>query len=249
MQVRRGQSRWYSGNAGETRVTPITTIRNDGSAQHGGSRDNLDAGRAGRQRPAQPGPTRPAHRHAARSAGAAGAGLQRALRPGPAARARADGPGAGHLRPGGARRGVRGAACAAPVPEVHGRPGPGDVPADRRALRRRRPPGLERRGRRNGPAQAGRRTARLRRAEGPDLRGLARQAAGGSAGGWREAAGAFGAAGTYCSVADICDEDSLARVRAYKQQLKAAAKNAATNPGTNTAANAGTTASTSPAPK
>ena len=41
--------------------------------------------------------------------------------------------------------------------------------------------------------------------------------------GWREAAGAFGAAGTYCSVADICDEDSLARVRAYKQQLKAAA--------------------------
>ena len=39
--------------------------------------------------------------------------------------------------------------------------------------------------------------------------------------GWREAAGTFGAAGTYCSVADICDEDSLARVRAYKQQLKA----------------------------
>jgi hypothetical protein len=28
-------------------------------------------------------------------------------------------------------------------------------------------------------------------------------------------------------VADICDEDSLARVRAYKQQLKAAAKTAA----------------------
>ena len=45
--------------------------------------------------------------------------------------------------------------------------------------------------------------------------------------GWREAAGAFGAAGTCCSVADICDEDSLARVRAYKQQLKAAAKTAA----------------------
>ena len=48
--------------------------------------------------------------------------------------------------------------------------------------------------------------------------------------GWREAAGAFGAAGTYCSVADIYDEDSLARVRAYKQQLKAAAgKNAGEN--------------------
>lgn len=42
--------------------------------------------------------------------------------------------------------------------------------------------------------------------------------------GWREAAGPFGAAGSYCSVADISDEDSLARVRAYKQQLKAAAK-------------------------
>ena len=42
--------------------------------------------------------------------------------------------------------------------------------------------------------------------------------------GWREAAGAFGDPGSYCSVADISDEDSLARVRAYKQQLKAAAK-------------------------
>jgi uncharacterized HhH-GPD family protein len=55
--------------------------------------------------------------------------------------------------------------------------------------------------------------------------------------GWREAAGAFGAAGTYCSVADICDEDSLARVRAYKQELKAAAKTAA---GTGAAAGTGT---------
>jgi uncharacterized HhH-GPD family protein len=42
--------------------------------------------------------------------------------------------------------------------------------------------------------------------------------------GWREAAGPFGEAGSYCSVADISDEDSLARVRAYKQELKAAAK-------------------------
>jgi uncharacterized HhH-GPD family protein len=42
--------------------------------------------------------------------------------------------------------------------------------------------------------------------------------------GWREAAGAFGQPGSYCSVADISDEDSLARVRAYKQELKAAAK-------------------------
>ncbi|HEY0716549.1 MAG TPA: HhH-GPD-type base excision DNA repair protein [Streptosporangiaceae bacterium] len=42
--------------------------------------------------------------------------------------------------------------------------------------------------------------------------------------GWREAAGPFGQDGSYCSVADIRDEDSLARVRAYKQELKAAAK-------------------------
>jgi uncharacterized HhH-GPD family protein len=42
--------------------------------------------------------------------------------------------------------------------------------------------------------------------------------------GWREAAGSFGEVGSYCSVADISDDDSLARVRAYKQELKAAAK-------------------------
>ncbi|MCW2935018.1 MAG: hypothetical protein JWM19_5980 [Actinomycetia bacterium] len=40
--------------------------------------------------------------------------------------------------------------------------------------------------------------------------------------GWREAAGAFGAAGSFVSVADITDEDSLGRVRAYKQSKKAA---------------------------
>ena len=42
--------------------------------------------------------------------------------------------------------------------------------------------------------------------------------------GWREAAGTFGAKGSYLSVADITDAESLGRVRAYKQQLKAAAK-------------------------
>lgn len=41
--------------------------------------------------------------------------------------------------------------------------------------------------------------------------------------GWREAAGAYGADG-YRSVADITDAGSLAKVREYKQQLKAAAK-------------------------
>jgi len=42
--------------------------------------------------------------------------------------------------------------------------------------------------------------------------------------GWREAAGTFGAEGSYLSVADIRDAESLARVRSYKQELKAAAK-------------------------
>ena len=42
--------------------------------------------------------------------------------------------------------------------------------------------------------------------------------------GWREAAGKFGAKGSHLSVADISDADSLARVRTYKQELKAAAK-------------------------
>jgi uncharacterized HhH-GPD family protein len=40
--------------------------------------------------------------------------------------------------------------------------------------------------------------------------------------GWREAAGAFGTEGSYLSVADITDAESLGRVRAYKQELKAA---------------------------
>jgi uncharacterized HhH-GPD family protein len=44
--------------------------------------------------------------------------------------------------------------------------------------------------------------------------------------GWQEAAGKFGRPGTFLSVADITDGGSLARVRAYKQQMKAAAKSA-----------------------
>jgi uncharacterized HhH-GPD family protein len=42
--------------------------------------------------------------------------------------------------------------------------------------------------------------------------------------GWREAAGPYGHEGSYVSVADIVDDDSLAQVRAHKKQLKAAAK-------------------------
>jgi len=45
--------------------------------------------------------------------------------------------------------------------------------------------------------------------------------------GWRQAAGHFGEKGGHYSVADITDAASLAAVRAYKQNLKAAAKAAA----------------------
>jgi uncharacterized HhH-GPD family protein len=42
--------------------------------------------------------------------------------------------------------------------------------------------------------------------------------------GWREAAGAYGEEGSYRSVADITGPESLARVRAFKQEQKKAAK-------------------------
>ncbi|MBO0869177.1 MAG: Fe-S cluster assembly protein HesB [Micromonosporaceae bacterium] len=42
--------------------------------------------------------------------------------------------------------------------------------------------------------------------------------------GWREAAGQYGEQGGHYSVADVVDDESLAKVREYKQQVKAAAK-------------------------
>ncbi|MEV6843959.1 HhH-GPD-type base excision DNA repair protein [Actinoplanes sp. NPDC051411] len=42
--------------------------------------------------------------------------------------------------------------------------------------------------------------------------------------GWREAAGGYGEVDAYRSVADIVDEESLAKVRAYKKQAKAEAR-------------------------
>lgn len=42
--------------------------------------------------------------------------------------------------------------------------------------------------------------------------------------GWREAAGGYGDADAYRSVADVTGPDSLRRVREYKQQMKAEAK-------------------------
>lgn len=42
--------------------------------------------------------------------------------------------------------------------------------------------------------------------------------------GWQEATGGYGEAGVYRSVADITDDESLAKVREHKKQMKAAAK-------------------------
>ena len=42
--------------------------------------------------------------------------------------------------------------------------------------------------------------------------------------GWRAAAGDYGKAGTHMSVADVRDAGTLAKVRSYKKQAKAAAK-------------------------
>ncbi|MEU5975579.1 HhH-GPD-type base excision DNA repair protein [Streptomyces sp. NPDC047315] len=42
--------------------------------------------------------------------------------------------------------------------------------------------------------------------------------------GWREAAGAYGEAGSYRSAADITGPESLAKVRSHKQEMKRAAR-------------------------
>ncbi|MFE7960295.1 MULTISPECIES: HhH-GPD-type base excision DNA repair protein [unclassified Streptomyces] len=47
--------------------------------------------------------------------------------------------------------------------------------------------------------------------------------------GWREAAGAYGESQCFRSVADITGPESLAKVRAHKQEMKAAAKAAKAN--------------------
>jgi uncharacterized HhH-GPD family protein len=48
--------------------------------------------------------------------------------------------------------------------------------------------------------------------------------------GWREAAGVYGEEKSFRSVADITGPESLAEVRTYKQQMKAAAKAARAKP-------------------
>jgi uncharacterized HhH-GPD family protein len=57
--------------------------------------------------------------------------------------------------------------------------------------------------------------------------------------GWREAAGAYGEEGSYRSAADITGPESLAKVRAYKQEAKRAAKAATATKTAKTAKTAG----------
>ena len=42
--------------------------------------------------------------------------------------------------------------------------------------------------------------------------------------GWSQAIGPYAETGSFRSVADVVDEESLARVRAFKQDAKAAAR-------------------------
>ncbi|MFC9858466.1 MULTISPECIES: HhH-GPD-type base excision DNA repair protein [unclassified Streptomyces] len=65
--------------------------------------------------------------------------------------------------------------------------------------------------------------------------------------GWRAAAGPYGEAGSHRSVADITGPDSLAEVRAHKQEAKAAAKAARTAKTATTATGTGTGAATAAA--
>jgi len=67
--------------------------------------------------------------------------------------------------------------------------------------------------------------------------------------GWRDVSAPFGDAGATRSVADVVDAASLARVRQFKQELKAANKEAATKAGGRTTAGAPRTAKATKATK
>ena len=128
------------------------------------------------------------------------------------------------VRPRRAGRRLQRAAGAAPLPQGHGGPDPGPGPADRRPLRRRPRAGLGQRGHRPGLVRRIAELPGFGAAKAQIFAALLGKQLGVRPPGWREATGPFGQEGSRVSVADIIDEDSLAEVRAYKQQLKAAAK-------------------------
>ena len=98
------------------------------------------------------------------------------------------------------------------------------LPGARRGVRRSGRQRLE--GRRDrGPAE-GRtgQAALLRSGQGRHLHRGAGRAPGRDPPGWREAAGSYGEQGSFRSVADIVDQDSLQKVRETKRAAKAAKK-------------------------
>ena len=80
------------------------------------------------------------------------------------------------------------------------------------------------RGHRRGAEEADRRPARIRRAEGGIFVALLGKRFGVQPAGWAEAAGPYGVEGSYVSVADVADPESLQLVRAAKKAAKAAAR-------------------------
>src|SRR5487761_1425542 len=183
---------------------PLVTWRTD---------DTLAAGWRRRQCAAVPQPARAADRDAAGSAGDDREGVQLAGRPRGAAGTRAGGERARGLRPGGASRDLRPAARVQDLCRLIAERYDGDAEQ----------------------VWAGARSGAELLKRVAELPGFGAQKAqifvallgkqlGVRPKGWREAAGPFGDKSAYRSVADIVDAPSLARVRAYKQQLKAAAK-------------------------
>jgi uncharacterized HhH-GPD family protein len=87
-------------------------------------------------------------------------------------------------------------------------------------VRQRRDPDLDGGRGRARPAAARRRAAGFGKQKAQIFVALLGKQYGVDVTGWREAAGDYGREGTYKSVADIADADSLARVRDYKKQVK-----------------------------
>ena len=177
-----------------------------------------------RGRPAQPGPVRAAARHAAGPADAHGARLPRPAQARRAARVRARWTRA-PSRPGTPRTSPE--ICATPpavhrYPAVHGRPDPGAgrAPWSSTTTATPRPCGPpRRRGRRCAPgSRRCRASGRPRPPSSP--RSWASSSGCGRPGG-SEASAPYGEAGSFRSVADVVDHESLLKVRETKQAAKA----------------------------
>ena len=122
-------------------------------------------------------------------------------------------------------RPLQGAAGAAPLPRLHGRPGPGRLPGRRRGLRRQGRQHLE--GRADAAPSCWTACARcpgFGEQKAKIFAALLGKQLGVRPEGWREATAPYGEDGSYLSVADITDAESLLKVRATKKAMKAKAK-------------------------